>query len=345
MRCYTRREFLKISCCNAAGALVSFHGGFSKIVLTQSIFENFPLGRVLSDRASSHKYPDINSDVVTTFLRNDIISISCPITIQSNFIHREVWHQLEDNSFIQARDIQPVNQQLNIPLSEVSTYGQLAEVTVPFTSAYYRKRTAWKPNQIFYFGSLHWIYELVTSSYDRLYYRIKEDRWGDSYYVDARHIHVLEPDELSPISPEVDPGDKKIQVSIQDQLVIAYERDQAVFTSSMASGLLTAGRDYSTPLGSYQINYKRPSRHMLHSDRVGINGSELYGVPWVTYFTHNGIAFHGTYWHNDFSQPRSHGCINLPIPAARWIYRWSLPTVPPREKAYVSRYGTSVEIF
>jgi len=44
---------------------------------------------------------------------------------------------------------------------------------------------------------------------------------------------------------------------------------------------------------------------------LAANGYDLPGVPWNSYITEEGIAFHGTYWHNNFGKPRSHGCINL----------------------------------
>jgi hypothetical protein len=52
---------------------------------------------------------------------------------------------------------------------------------------------------------------------------------------------------------------------------------------------------------------------------------DLPGVPWSTFFTCEGIAIHGTYWHNDFGLPRSHGCVNVPISVAKWIYFWTDP--------------------
>jgi lipoprotein-anchoring transpeptidase ErfK/SrfK len=72
---------------------------------------------------------------------------------------------------------------------------------------------------------------------------------------------------------------------------------------------------------------------------------DLPGVPWVSFFTGNGEAFHGTYWHNDFGHPRSHGCINLSNSAAKFIYRWTRPTVPPgTDYLHVPNYGTAVHI-
>jgi lipoprotein-anchoring transpeptidase ErfK/SrfK len=73
-------------------------------------------------------------------------------------------------------------------------------------------------------------------------------------------------------------------------------------------------------------------------------GFDLPGVPWVSYFTSNGVAFHGTYWHNDFGVPHSHGCINLTPEAAKWVYLWTTPAVPPKEYVYSDNHGTRVII-
>ncbi|MEJ2353252.1 MAG: L,D-transpeptidase, partial [Anaerolineales bacterium] len=58
----------------------------------------------------------------------------------------------------------------------------------------------------------------------------------------------------------------------------------------------------------------------------------------------SGIAFHGTYWHNDYGRPRSHGCINLTSRAAKWIYRWTLPVVPPDQQRVYEDFGTRVDV-
>jgi lipoprotein-anchoring transpeptidase ErfK/SrfK len=74
------------------------------------------------------------------------------------------------------------------------------------------------------------------------------------------------------------------------------------------------------------------------------NGFDLPGIPWVAYFYWSGVAFHGTYWHNDYGRPRSHGCINLTPQAAKWLFRWTTPTVPPDKELVYGHVGTKVEI-
>ena len=58
----------------------------------------------------------------------------------------------------------------------------------------------------------------------------------------------------------------------------------------------------------------------------GVIGGEYYNVPdvpWVMYFTNEGHALHGTYWHNNFGNTMSHGCVNLPMDVAEWMYGWA----------------------
>jgi lipoprotein-anchoring transpeptidase ErfK/SrfK len=67
-------------------------------------------------------------------------------------------------------------------------------------------------------------------------------------------------------------------------------------------------------------------------DQLGDAVANIYnlpGVPWCSFFTGSGHAFHGTYWHNDYGHPRSNGCINLPSSVSKWLYRWTSPVVPP----------------
>jgi hypothetical protein len=56
-----------------------------------------------------------------------------------------------------------------------------------------------------------------------------------------------------------------------------------------------------------------------------LDAYELIGVPWVSFFHKDGVAFHGTYWHDNFGRMMSHGCVNMRNQDAKWLYRWSAP--------------------
>ena len=345
-----RREFLKYSLLFSANTCFLI-GKYNPKFSFQKKQEENPskIGRILFDDIHSYALPDTESEILNTYSMNDLVEYQQEISTIRKPPYSEIWCQLADQGYIQYKNLQPVANKLNEPVMEISTSGQLAEVTVPFTTAYvnqwneYQKETS---DQMLFYGSTHWVYDLGqrvgTNEY---YYLIKEDRWGDSFYVDATHMRMVSDEELGPVSNIANGSEKVIRIYLQEQYLVAYEGEEAVFMSVLSSGQLSGNTDLTTPTGSFFINYKRSSRHMVHSERFGINDNELYGVPWISYFTDTGIAFHGTYWHNDFSKPNSHGCINLPIPAARWIYLWSLPVVPPRAKKYVSKQGTRVEVY
>jgi len=341
----SRRDFLKRSALTTfSWPLLAFNHPAQRLTYDTGIISSGILGRVLSDSTPTYVKPDLQSVRNGSHKFNDVVSLSQPITGFSHSSRDDIWFGMENNSYIQSRSIQLVQDTLYEPCENISSSGQLAEITVPFSEAWPGDKQNTRSHQFFFYGSTHWVYGLGEDPDRNLYYLVKEDRWGESYYVNATHMRIIDDEELLPLSPEMEPENKSILVDTKNQILFAYENNTPVMISAMSSGKFSEKLNFATPAGNYLINYKRPSRHMVHSDKIGINDNELYGVPWVTYFTDSGIAFHGTYWHNDYSQPRSHGCVNLPIHAAKWIYLWTNPVVPPREKKYVSRYGTQVVV-
>ena len=85
---------------------------------------------------------------------------------------------------------------------------------------------------------------------------------------------------------------------------------------------MSTGRPgFDTPTGTFYINSKYEA-----DDMEGVLGGEYYNVPqvpWTMYFTGVGHAIHGAYWHSNFGQRMSHGCINLPLPVSEFLYGWA----------------------
>ncbi len=82
---------------------------------------------------------------------------------------------------------------------------------------------------------------------------------------------------------------------------------------------------------------------------IGGNGDSYYNLPGIafpTYFTLSAVAIHGTYWHNDFVRPHSHGCVNVTSRNAQWVFRWTDPVVPydDYEKEFEPEEGTRVVV-
>jgi lipoprotein-anchoring transpeptidase ErfK/SrfK len=120
-------------------------------------------------------------------------------------------------------------------------------------------------------------------------------------------------------------GETWIDINLSYEYMTVYQGDVVVMETYISSGK----PGFETPPGTYYINTKLESQTM-----EGVLGGEYYhvpDVPWVMYFTDVGHAIHGAYWHNNFGTPMSHGCINVPMDLAAYLYS-------------VSPIGTRVEI-
>lgn len=119
-------------------------------------------------------------------------------------------------------------------------------------------------------------------------------------------------------------SNKRIEVDLTNQRVYAYEGGTRVFDFVVSTGLW--GR---TPTGEFTIQRKVPSQAMSGGNRSIGTYYYLPNVPWVQYFGNaqipwsRGFSFHGTYWHDNFGHPMSHGCVNMKTPEAQALYNWA----------------------
>ena len=116
--------------------------------------------------------------------------------------------------------------------------------------------------------------------------------------------------------PGVGPNERWIDVNLTAQQLVAYEGDTPVFDTLVSSGTY----NHPTVTGQFRI-WLRFQSQTMDGRRLGYD-YYLPNVPYVMYF-YQDYALHGTYWHNNFGTPMSHGCVNLPTPAAEWIFNWS----------------------
>src|SRR5450759_1705649 len=212
--------------------------------------------------------------------------------------------------------------------------GLLAEVTVPYTQAYSNPRAgAWDPVYRLYYESMHWIMDIVTGPDGKPWYLLRDELLGVKYSVNSAHLRPIGAGELTPISPDVPPEKKRIEVSINSQTLVAYEGKQVVLQTKVSTGIPSLDKTQfkiptDTPTATFHIESKMPSKHMGDGNLTAdLNAYELQGIPWVSFFEPiTGVGFHGTYWHHNFGMTMSHGCVNMRIAESRWIFRWANPT-------------------
>ncbi len=112
--------------------------------------------------------------------------------------------------------------------------------------------------------------------------------------------------------PQPGDGVRWIDVDLTNQMTYAYEGNQIVNSFLVSTGTW----EHPTVTGQYYIYVK-----YLYADMAG-PGYYLPDVPYVMYF-YDGYGLHGTYWHHNFGTPMSHGCVNLSIPDAGWLFNWA----------------------
>lgn len=329
----SRRDFLKLCAAGLFSAVATSAFRFAELAPEQQ-------GRVAESYATVYAQPSLESQALKKFWRDTVFPIAEVTIGDQEPEHNRVWYHVAGEGYVHSGGIQPVQTRPNLA-EDVPASGALAEVTVPFTDAHWRPGNEYPTAYRFYYETTHWVVQRVQDHSGESWYRILDDKWKYFYYVPARHLRILPYSELAPLSPQVPPAAKRLEVNTSAQAVIAYEFERPVFMTRTATGARFSNGDFSTPHGRYITAHKRPYRHMA-AGNLAANGYDLPGVPWVTYITESGISFHGTYWHNNFGRPRSHGCINLTPSAAKWVFRWCTPVVPPDQQFAIEADGATV---
>ncbi|MEL6405536.1 MAG: L,D-transpeptidase [Chloroflexota bacterium] len=140
------------------------------------------------------------------------------------------------------------------------------------------------------------------------WYMIGADKW----------VHQFNVAKFEPLTeiPETVDTDIWVSINLYEQVVVAYEGSTPVFATLTSTGLPR----WPTYEGTFHIYYRNPREFMSW----GVVGDDFYSleeVPWTMFFD-EGRALHGAYWHDGFGYRRSHGCVNLSITDARWLYDW-----------------------
>ena len=128
-------------------------------------------------------------------------------------------------------------------------------------------------------------------------------------------------DMLTPLDEMPEDEERWIRIDLSEQLLIAYEGDQAIRGFVISSGLPGT----PTVTGTFRIYTKVRSQTMTGGSPALGTYYNLPNVEWVQYF-YQDYGIHGTYWHNNFGNPMSHGCVNMTNADSKWLFDWASPT-------------------
>ncbi len=360
MNSISRRDFLKLSGLALGGlAFTPFLPGLTD-------FDDSFVVRIGTANMPVRKEPSDESRIELSRYRDELVHVYGEVTAAEPK-HNPVWYRVWGGYLHRGR-LHRVRTIYQEPIKTIPEGRRLiADVTVPFTNPWrYSKLAGWQIlSPPMYYGSVHFIDAVEEgpemADYDGPWYRIFDELDSNvTYYAPAIHMRVLPEDMLYPMSPDVPYQDKLIEINLATQMLYAYEYGSHVFQTNISSGVPGdptggSGIPTTTPVGSFTIMDKVPAKHMGFSyfgeQTTGniladVDNYVLPGVPWTSFFTTQGHAFHGTYWHENFGSPMSHGCINMRTDEANWLFRWAtpIPIAPTTERVATRGLGTKVEI-
>lgn len=139
---------------------------------------------------------------------------------------------------------------------------------------------------------------------------------------------------------------KRIEVDLTNQRLYAYEDDKKVYDF-----LISSGKWGATPTGIFKIWIKLKYTLMTGGSQALGTYYYLPNVPFTMYFYNDeipqwrGFGIHGTYWHDNFGHPMSHGCINMKTEEAEILFSWAQPDMKGNNSMYASETNPGTEVF
>ena len=319
----SRRDFLKLSGAAVFGVLLS-ELRINKVQAAPAPMQ----GRVVATSLIIRDAPAFSGRRVNSLPRDSVLDNLEQVFGGAESDYNRIWYRIGNNAFVYSGWVQPVDTVDDNIVTEIPATGVLGEITIPKADSVWAINRSPTPGPRLYYGSTHWITALVVDKRDgSQWYKAYDNLWDTFYYIPPQWVHIFLPEEIAPLSPQVPENEKHIEIHLDSQLLLAYEWNVLVYAARVATGQ----KNFESPIGRFRTFHKRPTYHMTGgADEFSV--FDLPGVPWDSYITDSGVAIHGTYWHNDFGHPHSHGCINMAPQDAKWIYRWTLPSVPPGER-------------
>lgn len=136
---------------------------------------------------------------------------------------------------------------------------------------------------------------------------------GPDQWLEARKVAQI---FISTTAPEGVTTGRWIDVDLAEQSLAVYDNYQLVYATVIATGM----EPFWTRPGTFQIQKKLETETMRNSDPTDFY--YLDNVPWTMYFD-GARALHGAYWRTRFGYPQSHGCVNLSVGDAHWLFNWA----------------------
>lgn len=335
----SRRDFIKMS---AVGAGSLAFRPWERWFDQQDFPDADKLGRVCVGRVDLKARPDYDAPNVSVLYEDAVVPWLREVVGYWPSRHNQRWVETPEG-YIWSPEVQPVQETINQPVAELPVEGEKpgmwVQVTVPWVAAELENAqpySSWwkllKQKNLsprFYYQQIFWVDQIHEDEQGQTWYRINEryGNPGDLLWARAEAFRPLTREELEPINPEVEDKHIVVDRGYSQQTLSCFENEREVYFCRISTGR----GENSTPLSGYGtpgFPIWRKVYSLQMSGGTNQQGWMIPGIGWTTLFKDQGIAIHSTFWHNNFGEPSSHGCVNAKPEDAKWISRWTQPQIP-----------------
>jgi len=351
---FSRKDFIHTAALAAGAGLLPGR----KTFFQESFPDNEMLGRITVGMVDIKPKPDYDAPNIGTYYEDAVVPWYREVIGPWPFRNNQRWVET-DLGYVWGTNVQPVHNRPNQPIEAVPEEldGIWVEVTVPYVNAILDNppaRSSWWAHQTqknlpfrFYYSQILWIDQVKVGSDGNIWYRVNEKYGnpGDLLWAPAEAFRPISSEELTPISPEVEKKQIIVDVTDSRQTLSCLEDGREVYFCRISSGKFPNTTPLTAP-DSEGFNIWRKLHSIQMAGGTNQAGWMIPGIGWPTFFLGSGIAIHSTFWHNNFGEPSSHGCINASPDDAKWIFRWSSPVAPFQEGDITvsGKIGTPVKV-
>jgi lipoprotein-anchoring transpeptidase ErfK/SrfK len=356
----SRRDFLKLGAVSLGSLALR---PLARLIPLPDFPQAERLGRVNVGKVEVKARPDVDSQTVGVLYEDAVVDWLREVVGSSPYRTNQRFVETPDG-YIWAPYLQPARNSLNQPVKSLPDNPSLGkgvwvEVSVPYVNLVLDNSPARSPGfqdrlklgqqMRLYYTQIVWIDQVKTGENDSTFYRVNEKygAYGDILWGAAEAFRPITSEEIAPINPQVE--NKRVVVNLTHQALSCFEGNSEVYFTRISSGAMynSEGKRvdvWGTPVGKFPIWRKLLSLHMSGCTTGG--GWDLPGVGWTSLFVGSGVAIHSTYWHNNFGEPMSRGCVNASPEDSKWIFRWTQPIVSydPGDRSVNWPGGTTVEV-
>ncbi|MBU1219812.1 L,D-transpeptidase [Myxococcota bacterium] len=231
------------------------------------------------------------------------------LPVETIFIGNFPWYRLFENGYVHSNAVEPwpvsANRSISVKNKELPLLFTSGKKEIPI----YRKAGKnWKETGKIPTYSIRSVKTVIN---DWVLLKAPKDTW-----IKREDVNIAF--KLPVFNPEVKPDENWIDVNLKENIVYAVKGQNVVRV------FLVAASD-ETPIGTYRIYWKKVWKTFDRQRQK--EAYFLETVPFILYFKES-YAFHGAYWHDDFGRIKTHGCINLSIPDAKWLFNFASPNLP-----------------